>query len=192
MEIPTEKDDLTQWGYNSLQREPIVEEPVVYTPSEMSLEQEQFFTSFFNPIVNSTQEDCITNVSNVDIESDMLLMDAWEEQPTPVEVSQRLSAKADSRIVEQKVGEQLWVVEVVGEEQGYLHVSDGSARAWVEAVAYGTFDKGDILSILVERTIENHVFARAVDILQKNSTDFAIEEDNYHFTGINDELEQIA
>lgn len=191
VETPTEKEEPTLWGYNSLNKDVIIEEamvctpseisfeqePIVYTQSEMTLEQKQFFTSFFNPIVNSTEEDCSTNASIGDSESDMLTMAAWDEQPKPVEVSQRLSAKADSRIADQKIGEQLWVVEVFGEEQGYLHVSDGSARAWVEVAAYGTFGKGDILSMLVERTLENHVLARAVDLLQKNSVDFALEED---------------
>lgn len=191
VETPIEKAEPILWGYNSLNKAPIVEEPIVYTQSEMSMEQEEFFTSFFNPIVNSTQEDCSTNNSIGDYESDMLTMDAWDEQPTPVEVSQRLSAKADSRIADQKIGEQLWVVEVVGEEQGYLHVSDGSARAWVEVAAYGAFGKGDILSILVERTLENHVLARAVDLLQKNSIEFALEEDYNDFM-LQEELEKTA
>lgn len=195
--VPTEnvtQEELPSWGLHLLSNEPVIEkpmivEPIVYTPSEMTMEQEAYFKSFLNPIAEYVQEDCTNDALAEHIESDMLTMDAWEEQPTPVKVTPRLSAKADSRIAENKTGEQLWVVEIVGEEQGYLHVSDGSARAWVEAISFGNFDKGDILSMIVDRTPQSQVFAKAVDILQKKSTEFALEESQINDTDIYEEYE---
>lgn len=190
--VPAEKEELTLWGYYSLSTEPYIEEQIVYAPSEITMEQDQFFQSFLQPIVNSTQEDCIMNAPSEPIEDDMLTMDAWNDEPAPVEVSKRLAAKADTRISEHKIGEQLWVVEVVGEEQGYIHVSDGSGRAWVETIAYGCFGKGDILSILVDRTIQNQVFAKAVDVLQKKSLEFAIEEHLFNEKEFYEEYSTVA
>lgn len=195
--VPAEKEaneELPLWGLHLLSNEPVIEQPmmvdpIVYAPSEMTMEQEAFFQSFLKPIAEYVQEDCTNNASIQLIENDMLTMDAWEENPAPVKVTPRLSAKADSRIVEHKIGEQLWVVEVVGEEQGYLHVSDGSARAWVEAISFGTFDKGDILSIIVDRNEHNQVFAKAVDILQKISTEFAFEESQLSANEQNEDYE---
>lgn len=195
--VPAEKEaneELPSWGLHLLSAEPVKEEPmivepIVYAPSEMTMEQEAFFQSFLNPIAEYVQADCTNDASEEHMESDMLTMDAWEEQPTPVKVTPRLSAKADSRIAEHKLGEQLWVVEIVGEEQGYLHVSDGSARAWVEAISFGGFDKGDILSVMVDRTEQNQVYAKAIDILQKKSTEFALEESYFNDTNSYDEYE---
>ena len=188
--IPADSVNVPLWGIHAIQKELICEEPVVYAASEMTNDQEQFFQSFFNSVAISVQEDCSNEAPPEAIDSDMLTMDAWEDTPARVEVSQRLSAKANARIADHLVGEQLWVVEVVGEEQGYLHVSDGSGRAWVEALTFGTFDKGDILSILVERTEENILSTKALDILQKKSFDFAIED--YYSLDSNDDYQSFA
>lgn len=105
---------------------------------------------------------------------DMLTMDQWQAEPTPVSVKKQLAATASAKISDLVLGEQLWVVEVVGEEQGYAHVSDGSARAWVDVASFGTVMKGDILSILIERSQDLRVRSLDVDILQRRSMEFEL------------------
>lgn len=203
-ELPKQVEVQPLWGYHALTVQPLIhestdcivsqstmEEPVKYIASQLNTEQELFLTSFLNQI-NHIQNDCITPPSNEEVENEMLSMDDWKEEPAPVSVNKRLAAKADTRILDNKFGEQLWVIEIVGEEQGYLHVSDGSARAWVDAIEFGTFNKGDILSMLVDRNEQNHVIAKAIDLLQERSMHFAIEEHNYGDMGADRDYSSIA
>ena len=108
-------------------------------------------------------------------ESEFLTMEDWKEEPMPVSMSTQLSAKASHKIGEGYIGEQLWVVEVVGYEQSYIHVSDGESRAWLNLRKLGKANKGDILSLLVERDESDQLYVMKVDVLQQKSNDFALE-----------------
>lgn len=108
-------------------------------------------------------------------ESEFLTMEDWKEEPMPVSMSTQLSAKASHKISEGYVGEQLWVVEVVVYEQSYIHVSDGESRAWLNLRKLGKANKGDILSLLVERDESDQLYVVKVDVLQQKSNDFALE-----------------
>ncbi|WP_211656182.1 hypothetical protein [Planococcus alpniumensis] len=108
-------------------------------------------------------------------ESEFLTMEDWKEEPMPVSMSNQLSAKASHKIGEGFVGEQLWVVEVVGYEQSYIHVSDGESRAWLNLRKLHRANKGDILTLLVEQDESDQLYVLQVDVLQQKSTDFALE-----------------
>lgn len=108
-------------------------------------------------------------------ESEFLKMEDWKEEPMPVSMSTQLSAKASHKIGEGFVGEQLWVVEVVGYEQSYIHVSDGDSRAWLNLRKLHRANKGDILTLLVERDESDQLHVLRVDVLQQKSSDFALE-----------------
>lgn len=119
-------------------------------------------------VETDTQEEVVS-------ESEFLTMEDWKEEPMPVSMSTQLSARASHKIGEGYVGEQLWVVEVVGYEQSYIHVSDGESRAWLNLRKLGMANKGDILSLLVERDESDQLYVVKVDVLQQKSNDFALE-----------------
>lgn len=108
-------------------------------------------------------------------ESEFLTMEDWKEEAMPVSMSTQLSARASHKIGQGYVGEQLWVVEVVGYEQSYIHVSDGESRTWLNLRKLGMASKGDILSLLVERDESDQLYVLKVNVLQQKSTDFALE-----------------
>lgn len=119
-------------------------------------------------------------------ESEFLTMDDWEETPMPVSMNSNLSATASHKINDKFYGEQLWVVEVVGYEQSYIHVSDGDSRAWLNLHKFKNANKGDILSILVERDMSDQLHVLDIDVLQQKSRDFALEVDEEFETEIYD------
>jgi len=168
VEIPVE---MALWGLPRQQiAQQVLDEP--YVESVLSTNQESFFTLFsesVNPLPTTTDVESV--------EDDMLTMAAWREDPEPVTVTTTLAASANAKISEHKVGEQLWVVEIVGEEQGFLHVSDGSGRAWINSNGFGTFSRKDIASVLVDRKTDLLVDLLAADILQKHSTDFSMADE---------------
>lgn len=162
--------DLPLWG---LPRNEIIEQSVQVKPYEVSIlndEQLAFFESLSDNVgLSETVEEAN--------EDDMLTMDVWQEEPEPVAVTSNLAAIANAKINDYQLGEQLWVVEVIGEEQGYLHVSDGSGRAWINSNTFGIFAKRDILSILVDRKSDLLVELRATEILQESSNEFNLADD---------------
>lgn len=131
---------------------------------------------FFEHLVASFEsEDCSKHpyVEVSSFEEEILRMEDWNE-PEPKPVLPEVSTP--TKISDHVLGKQTWIVQVVGEEQGYLHVSDGTGRAWVYAGEIGTFIKGDILSMEVEREVE-HIKAISIEILQRPSLDFIIPDE---------------
>jgi len=120
---------------------------------------------------------------------DILSMSDWQEEPVPTSMDRQLSATATHKINDSYIGEQLWVVEVVGYEQEYIHVSDGATRTWLNIAGFNNIHQGDILSLLVERDITEHLKVMDINILQKRSNDFAIEIDDLEFD--EDRLENV-
>lgn len=143
-----------------------------YEASELTEEHNAFLANLF--IENCTEPQ---NPYSVDSEEDMLTMDQWSTEPTPVTVTRQLAATASAKVADLAFGEQLWVVEVIGEEQGYVHVSDGSARAWVDVASFGKILKGDILSLLIDRSDDLRIRALDADILQRRSKDFELVDE---------------
>jgi len=171
-----EENDIPLWGMKTM----IVELPVnkVAEYEKSMVDENQL--KFFEEISSSLEDiDCILpDLSPAyDGSDELITMDVWKEETAPVKITKKLSASASSRINDFELGEQLWVVEVVGEEQGYLHISDGSARTWIDGSNFGSFSKGDILSVLVERKSDNRITTLDIDILQKRSTDFLIPDE---------------
>ncbi|AQQ55377.1 hypothetical protein [Planococcus lenghuensis] len=110
-------------------------------------------------------------------ESEYLLMEDWHVQQKPVAIRPQLTAKSTHSIRSNHIGEQEWVVEIIGHEQEYIHVSDGDSRTWLN-VANDSLGKGDILSVLVHRAMTGKIEVKKADILQKKSLDFALELEN--------------
>lgn len=159
-----------------------------YEASEITEEHNVFLASL---LIEDCPEPQIPFVYSDDSKEDMLTMDQWQAEPTPVMVTRQLAATASAKIADLAFGVQLWVVEVVGEEQGYVHVSDGSARAWVDVASFGKILKGDILSILIDRSEDLRIRALDADILQRRSTDFELL-DELEWAEVNEERELIT
>lgn len=213
------EDILNNWGFNqpvaampisvTLEKEASVK---IYEESQLNESQTAFFQSFTSLTEDvSTVEDDWEGVlleepehkpgsdvlgelnwellSKKEKQSDILSMSDWEEEPIPTSMDKQLSATASHKINDTYIGEQLWIVEVVGYEQNYLHVSDGATRTWLNIDGFNNIHHGDILSVLVERNLTEHLKVIDIDILQKKSKDFAIEFEDIEFE--DESLEQV-
>lgn len=107
-------------------------------------------------------------------------MNGWNEVASISSVQQIYSATANAQIGDYLLGEQVWVAEVVGTEQGYLHISDGTARAWINASNSYLFNRGDILLLSVLRLDENEIEVEKIELLQCVSNDFIITDEFYN------------
>lgn len=171
------KETLPLWGLPSVEVASLITNATfenTYVESKTTEEHNTFLASLL--IENCTEPQnplTFTEEEN----QDMLTMDQWQAETTPVSVKKQLAATASAKISDLVLGEQLWVVEVVGEEQGYAHVSDGSARAWLDVASFGTVMKGDILSVLIDRSQDLRIRALDVDILQRRSMEFELMEE---------------
>lgn len=172
-----ETEDLPLWGMPQVVADNPISDvtEVKYEKSTLTDKHLAFVDDMVNSL-SASKEDCSQS-----FDDDLITMDDWKEEPSPVEVSPRLSSTATARIVDYELGDQVWVVEVVGEEQDYLHISDGSAREWVNVEMFGRrFIKGDILSLLVERYNDRSITVKAADILQRTSNDFLIPDEQWY------------
>jgi len=156
----------------------------MYEESALTSEQDSFFTMFAESI---NQVEVSSQASATGI-VDKLSMEQWKEETEAVDVTPKLASIANAKIKDCIIGEQLWVVEVIGEEQDFLHVSDGSGRAWIDSKDIGTFTRKDIVSVLVNRKTDIQIELLAADVLQRHSTEFSMSDDLYN----NDSEEYIA
>lgn len=175
-------EEIPLWGMPQQLQEPIIVSGGVehdeYKVSNIGKEEERFFESLFKVIdEDCTQQDIIHHNTFVQ----------EEEEPAFIMTPEPTVQK--SQIKDYLMGEQFWTVEVVGEEQGYIHVSDGTARAWINTSSFGQFFKGDILSMVVIREKES-VAAKFVELLQRRSEDFVIYDDDIEFGFL--EMEETA
>ncbi|MEK5071753.1 hypothetical protein [Sporosarcina sp. FSL K6-1508] len=152
----------------------IQEEVVV--PYEVSVLTEEH-NSFFNTLSDSLNLSITEEVEVFIEDKEKLTMSDWKKEPEPVAVTTILAASANAKINDCRIGEQLWIVEVIGEEQGFIHVSDGSGRAWINSNGFGAFSRKDILSVLVERKTDIQVELLSADMLQEHSTDFSMVDE---------------
>lgn len=184
--------ELALWG---LPREPMTYNPHLnneqsYEKSELTIEQSSFFDqlasefSFNNDAATSenTKEEVIVfelSKEQEPIQQDhMLSMEDWTDKVEPsVNIADDLTLTADSSIGNLYIGKQKWVVEIIGEEQNFIHVSDGSGRSWVNAGGFGHFRQGDILSLLVDRKTDQIVDLLAAELLQEFSDEFSIYDE---------------
>lgn len=160
---------------------------IVYSKSILNEEQNSFFDELFSSINDSVNTVLPSQPNLVDLPNyvvdqedfaEMLSMNAWNSEPEPLEELQQLAINGTSKINEHLLGEQQWVVEVIGEEQGYLHVSDGSARAWINFNAYnGLVNRKDKLSIRVNRLSDVQVELIHAEMLQQHSMDFCLTDE---------------
>lgn len=144
---------------------------VEYEKSHLTNDQQAFVSELINSI----------NCKDSNDDDDLITMKDWEKN-TEIKVAPRFSSTATARIEDYELGEQVWVVEVVGEEQNYLHISDGTAREWINIEHFNCSDeisKGDILSLLVERHNDRRITVKSIEILQKVSHDFSIPDEVY-------------
>lgn len=180
----TQQQPTPLWGLPVYEKLSSAEKEVAYETSQLTAVHESFVKDLMNGFEEEapeTQFDCTNEYfeheSIMVNDDEWLSMDAWEEAPEPIEFHESLPLHASAQIADYEIGEQVWIVQVVGEEQGYLHVSDGSGRAWVNAERFGAIGKGDYLSMLVERVDVNHVHALQIDMIQQHSNEFSLSDD---------------
>lgn len=138
-----------------------------YKQSELNEEQENFFDAF----LNNLQEDLVAE------KEDVLSMEAWDEEPQTIEIADKFTDQSTAKISDYQQGEQKWIVKIIGEEQGYIHVSDGTGRAWINTGRVDSFSNGDVVSIIVDRKNEISVEMLNAEILQRHSQEFSIFEE---------------
>lgn len=178
-----EEANIPLWGMPSKTTSTVTEtaEPVEEMEHYEVSQIEEKHVEFFDTLIDSIADlDCMSETEEYPFvyeEDDFIHMDSWNEEPEPVSVTSKLSSKATTKIIDCIMGEQLWVVEVVGEEQGHLHVSDGTARSWVFTGNFGTFYKGDILSLSVNRDEHERITVTAIELLQRRSEEFSIPDE---------------
>lgn len=181
------EDCIPLWGLPVIHKESSSKREQEYAPTLITDEQNDFFASLIDCINES--EETISELDPIETEIDfqelienddyILSMESWESQTEPIAVITDLAATANSKINEEQLGEQLWVIEVVGTEQEYIHVSDGSGRAWISTNSFASFGKGDILSVMVNRLTDMRVELLAVNVLQSHSSDFSMLDELY-------------
>lgn len=160
------------WGLPPIES-PVMETPeVLYTATTPTDEQNKFFAMLIDEIAGEPAES---------EDNTILRMDSWqEEETTDVAVPSLLSATANSKIGDSEIGEQLWVAEVIGEEQSYIHVSDGSGRAWIDCQQIGSFGRRDIVSLHVNRLTDARVELITAELLQSHSEEFCLLDDDQY------------
>lgn len=170
-----EDEELPLWGLPdsipSLNKETAPEERVAYQETQLTKEHDLFYESLYQ----SVAENCSIDSDNPYTYEDTLPVFSMVEASESVSTVKE-PMKATARIKDYRMGEQVWTVEVVGEEQGYIHVSDGTARAWLNANEFGQFFKGDILTMLIERKGEQLQILQ-MELLQRKSKDFLIYDE---------------
>ncbi len=177
--VNSAEDCIPLWGLPVINKELAKQE---YVPTFLTDEQDDYFASLID-CINSTEEEILEEVQGVaqaKVDDSILTMDSWQGETEPVAVTTTLAATANAKITDSLIGEQLWVVEVIGEEQEYLHVSDGSGRAWINAENFGQLGKRDILSVLVHRQSDLRVELVAVEVLQRHSSEFSLLDEYYN------------
>lgn len=179
------QEDVTPlWGLPVFEQSSIETSKPLYESSQLTDTHETFLDGLVNGFEESTPEtqfDCTNDYyehESIMMNSDeWLSMDSWENEPQPIAFKESLPLLATAQIADYEIGEQVWIVQVVGEEQGYIHVSDGSGRAWVNAESFGSIGKGDYLSMMVERVDVTHVNALQIDMIQQHSSEFSLVDD---------------
>lgn len=152
-------------------------------PEEVGFVNE-LVAEFAAPLETETKSwSTVRNNSEVEV---YLSMDDYETEGNVATVSH-------SNIASQLLGHQEWQVEIVGQESGYYHVSDGSGRAWVFIGDHYDISKGDILKLKVERLSEDNVQVQHIELLQKKSFDYVVvDEEEYDWLHDDDEEEQAS
>ncbi|MDQ0271240.1 hypothetical protein [Cytobacillus purgationiresistens] len=177
------KKEIPLWGLPIIEDLATEDVSFTYQLSEPSENETIFFNELSNEVFSEAAATSCRQLDPLECpaheEDEILSMDSWEEKPATVNVDKHLSINATTRISDEVLGLQKWVVEIVGEEQGYLHVSDGTSRVWVHAGAYESINKGDILSLTVDCQ-ENNILVLDIEILQTISTDFIIIDEEYY------------
>ncbi|WP_282156230.1 hypothetical protein [Cytobacillus gottheilii] len=189
-------EELPLWGMPA-SKETVVEvitQETNYEETEISNEQLAFAEALASSLVN---DDCLPPEDpNQEYEEIGNYSSTYNHQealdhPAPAINHEIESISATARIKDFLMGEQSWIAEVVGEEQGYLHISDGTARTWVNANPFGQFFKGDILSLSVIREGE-HINLLGLTILQRKSSDFVIYDEEEGFEHLEFQREIVA
>lgn len=163
--------------------DPIVE-TTVYAQSVLSEEEESFFNSlveapaaqssheedtFFSTLVEAPPE------QNMYEEDDYLDLNEFTTSHSLAEnLTSQYAANKES-IGDFVLGIQEWTVEVIGSEQGYIHVSDGTSRTWLQVNSQDVVN-GDILKLQVDRKSHDSILVNSIDLLQRRSLDYALTD----------------
>lgn len=150
-----------------------VEEVVNYSPSVLREEEEMFFNSLLG---TETVKAVETELEPQMIEEEEYL--DFNNFTTDYPVSEELTNQtvlSIEKIDDYVMGMQQWTVEVVGQEQDFIHVSDGSSRTWLQVINQDVVN-GDILELLVDRKSHDSVELISMDLLQRRSLDYQMAD----------------
>lgn len=165
---------------------PVLAEDCIEPSSSKQLEGVDEDSQYVQTILGETEEnlllDLIGNVDTSDLESNEEYLD-FNEFSNAHSFGEGIiqSAKPMKESIDDYIlGVQLWTVEVVGYEQDYLHVSDGSSRTWLHLCNHNVVI-GDILSLEVDRKTHEDVEVISVELLQTTSIDYMTVDQLEHF-----------
>lgn len=97
-----------------------------------------------------------------------------------IEMDASYTGFATAKINDNLFGQQQWTVQVIGSEMGYIHVSDGSGRIWLEigVEKAGKIRNGNILVIDVNREDDKVHVERILRIEDNSIEDYAIPDED--------------
>ena len=150
-----------------------VEEVLNYSPSILGEEEEMFF----NSLIGTETVVFEATDSEPPLVEDEEYLD-FNTFTTDYPVSEELSNQTmltNEKIDDYVTGMQQWTVEVIGQEQDFIHVSDGSSRTWLQ-VNNQYVANGDILELLVDRKSHDSVELISIELLQRRSIDYQMED----------------
>lgn len=121
--------------------QPLVGEPVIETTftvldesaeglwndinHELQQEEEENYDKFYDDL-----KDSLDHFYQEQDEDYLYISDA--DHVDYIEMDESYTGFATAKINDNLVGQQQWTVQVIGIEMGYIHVSDGSGRLWLE------------------------------------------------------------
>lgn len=138
--------------------------------------------------LNSVTDDC-SNRGMSEMESLLELIPPQDEDHAPLhhldvlqlsdveenkdkKIQSSFFSYADCKIADNVIGKQKWIVQIIGYEQNYIHVSDVSSRKWVklETEYNEKCCKGDTVEVYVDRSETGQIDILNMVILESNVT----------------------
>lgn len=178
-DCPTEQDDIAYLAYlDTLSYGTHDDEEVAFSHED---------AVFLHTVHDAVQEEAVQLFSTEIIpqntkETEYLTLDDCDFEISPIAIPQQYRELAEHEIIERHIGFQSWVCQVVGTEQDYIHISDGTARAWANISLFGReFNQGDIVFLEVSMNANQTLIVHTVNYLEKaRYVEFCnIEEESY-------------
>lgn len=121
------------------------------TYTAQSKEDKQFFATVHTNLLEVISKEPETN-EVPKLEPIVLTAEDWfnGEHEQYVEISARYEEFYSHKIIEAASGMQTWVVQILGQQNEYIHVSDGTARIWLDVSNFAGKPMGIGSLVMVE------------------------------------------